>query len=161
MKLAIGEVPCRNSSSCVLCDLSTDFWSWIEHQAPLQSVPPNNLLLSEGEQPSRVVMICSGVVQLYHSTSQGRAATLKLAHAGELLGFSEMLTQKPYDASAMTTEWCQLRIVKEGDFFHLLSASPELKGQMLTLVAKELCETRERLREFLLEGLRQLIDSFM
>ena len=140
MKPSAREAPCRNSRYCILCDVPPEVWSWIERRAPLQRVPPGNLLFKEGDKPTELIVVCSGAVEFYYSTPQGRTAVRRVARAGDLLGYTGMLAKKPFDASAMTVEWCQLRFVKKADFFHLLKTVPELREHIERLMAQELYE---------------------
>jgi len=140
MKPPVRGVPCRNIQSCLFCRGLPDLWSWIERRARLQQVPPGNLLFKEGDEPTELVVVCSGAIELYYSTSHGRTAIRKCARVGDLLGYTGRLAKKPFDASAMTVEWCQLRFVKKADFFHLLKTVPELREHIERLMAQELYE---------------------
>ena len=65
-------------------------------------IPPQHQIFSQGESPHTVFFICSGLVKLTRTESDGRQVIVGLRRAGTILGASTLLLGMPYAATAET-----------------------------------------------------------
>jgi CRP/FNR family transcriptional regulator, cyclic AMP receptor protein len=94
------------------------------------------VLYREGQRCAGIFRIESGEVKLSVSSSSGRTAILKIAHAGELLGVTEAFTDSSYLTSAETMEQSQVSFIPRSHLEGLLSHA-ELTAQILVQLSSE------------------------
>lgn len=130
--------------------------------------PKGSVLFVEGEKPRGVFILCSGRVKLTTSSSEGKTLILKIAEAGDLLGLSSAILDRPYEVSAETLSPCQVNTIKRDDFLKFIGEhveacmhSAEQLSQKYHAAQKEirslgLCQsTGEKLAKLLLDWSEQ------
>lgn len=65
-------------------------------------LPPQHVIFSQGEAPHTVCLICSGLVKLTRTESDGNPVIVGLRKTGWLLGASAVLPGLPYASMAET-----------------------------------------------------------
>jgi CRP/FNR family cyclic AMP-dependent transcriptional regulator len=79
-------------------------------------LPPQQVIFSQGESPHTVCLICSGLVKLTRTQSDGKRAIIGLRKTGWLLGAAALLPGLPYASTAETVQRSKLCFVS-GDRF--------------------------------------------
>ena len=59
-------------------------------------VPPEHEIFSQGESPHTVCLICSGLVKLTRTESDGTRVIVGLREGGSMLGAVSLFLKKPY-----------------------------------------------------------------
>ena len=90
-----------------------------------QYYPNKSVIFREGESPTGVFMLTNGAVKLSITSSKGRAAILRVARPGDILGLSSVITGEPYLATAETLEETEVAYVERAQFMEFLRCSPE------------------------------------
>jgi CRP/FNR family transcriptional regulator, cyclic AMP receptor protein len=98
------------------------------------------VLFQESEPLEIVYILCSGKVKLSVASRDGRTIILRLAHAGEVLGLSAALSERPYESTAETLEPCTCKAVPRADFMRFLEQCPEASIHVARVLAAE-CQT--------------------
>jgi CRP/FNR family transcriptional regulator len=127
MKSPYG-LPCIEScSSCKLrsddffCTLSEDSlraFNQITHAAVF---PGGAAIFTEGQDPQGIFMLCRGQAKLSTTSREGKTFILRIAKPGEVLGLHSIVTGKPYELTAETTQPSQLDFVSRKDFLRFLN----------------------------------------
>ena len=94
------------------------------------------VLYQEGQRCAGIFRIESGEVKLSVTSSSGRTAILKIAHAGELLGVTEAFTDSSYLTSAEAMEQSQVSFIPRSHLEGLLSHA-ELTAKILAQLSSE------------------------
>jgi CRP/FNR family transcriptional regulator len=87
--------------------------------------PKNSLLFVEGEDPRGIFILCSGRVKLTTSSTDGKRLILKIVEAGEVLGLSAAILDRPYEVTAETIQPSQVNFIKRDDFLKFLATYSE------------------------------------
>ena len=74
-------------------------------------VPPQHVIFSQGESPHTVCLICSGMVKLTRTESDGSRVIVGLRRKGWLLGAGALLPGRPYASTAETVTQSKLCFV--------------------------------------------------
>src|ERR1044071_7050789 len=82
--------------------------------------PKGAVLFVEGQSPRGVFMLCNGRVKLTTCSSDGKAIISRIAEAGEVLGLSASVSDRPYMATAETLIPCQVNFIRRDDFLRFL-----------------------------------------
>lgn len=101
--------------------------------------PAGSVLFAEGQNPRGVFMICRGKAKLTTTSSSGKTLITHVAEAGEVLGLSSLLAERPHKATAETLEPSQINFIKKDDFVRFLKAN----GDACFRAARQLSEECE------------------
>ena len=108
---------------CGLCDDALQSLNFVSHKSIL---PAGAILFVEGQAPRGLFIVCSGKVNLYTTTREGKVLILRTAEAGEALGLSAAISNVGYETTAETATPCQLSFVERKDILELLSSHSEI-----------------------------------
>jgi CRP/FNR family transcriptional regulator len=87
--------------------------------------PRGATLFVEDEEPRGVFILCRGSVKLTMSSSNGRTLIVRTAQAGEVLGVSAVMLNRPYEFTAETLEPSQVNFVRRDQFMQFLARHNE------------------------------------
>ncbi len=91
-------------------------------------------LFVEGEPPRGIYILCSGLGRLMASSADGKAVTLRLVEAGEVLGLGSVIANEPYQATGEILFPSQVSLIPRLQFMQFLRAH----GDVSLRVAKHL-----------------------
>ncbi len=74
--------------------------------------PRGKVLFAEGEPARGVYILRTGKATVSICSSQGRIVTLRIAHAGDLLGLNSVLQSSVYDATVTTVESSRTEFIR-------------------------------------------------
>lgn len=112
-------------------------------------------LFHEGSQPLGLYCVNDGLVKVYKTTSNGKAQILRLAKAGDFLGYRALLSDERYAASATVLEDATICFIPKDSFFHLLSLDNRLYQRLLKQVSHELGVMEEKLADLSSKSVRE------
>lgn len=92
------ECPARKEQ--FFCDLSSHTLQRLNEIKAAAVYPKRSILFMEGQQPRGVFVLCAGQAKLSASSFAGKAIITKIANAGEALGLSAVVANRPYEVTA-------------------------------------------------------------
>lgn len=105
--------------------------SILESVAVVRRYPKKRTILFQGEVPTSVLVLRSGIVKVYGITSDGDQRTVTLLTAGDVFPMSWVFGKSPvciYYFEALTD--CVVWAVSKEDYEQALATSPDLKEQI-------------------------------
>ena len=142
----------HNCTSCNrrhrFCDMNPQSVDTMERIKFTAMYPKGSLLFVEGEKPRGVFVLCSGKVKLTTSSSEGRTLIVRIAEAGELLGASAVLLQKPYEMSVETIEPCQINFIRNEEFMAWIQTDREAMMSVARQLSDNYYEAQREIRSF-------------
>ena len=126
-------------------------------------VPPQHVIYSQGESPHIVCLICTGMVKLTSTESDGNRSIVGLRRAGYMMGAVPSIINMPYVTTAETITRSRLCLVPTETFIKLIDTyagfsrwiltmlSRRLRSSMLSISEKSCVSGRHRLEKFLWE----------
>jgi CRP/FNR family cyclic AMP-dependent transcriptional regulator len=130
----------HNCTTCThrsnFCNMDAKSVAMLERVKFTAMYPKGSLLFVEGETPRGVYVLCSGKVKLTTSSTEGRTLIIRIAGAGELLGASAVLLQKPFETSVETIEPCQVNFIRNEEFMAWIQSD----SHAMMSVAKQLSD---------------------
>lgn len=97
----------------------------------------NQPLFIEGSYPRGVFCIISGKVKVFSTGETGKEQIIRIAGAGDVVGFRALFGEEPYRLSATTLEQSSIFFIKIEDFLELVHSQPELLQAVLRELSKE------------------------
>jgi CRP-like cAMP-binding protein len=129
----------------------------------LRVVPPQHEIFSQGESHHTICLICSGLVKLTRTESDGNRAIVGLRQAGSMLGAAALFLNMPYATTAETITRSKLCFVPPETFNQAMDTnaqfsrwismilSREVRFSMLSISEKSCLSGKHRLEKFLWE----------
>ncbi|MGB8011683.1 MAG: Crp/Fnr family transcriptional regulator [Terriglobales bacterium] len=96
--------------------------------------PKSAMLFIEGQQPRGVFMLCTGKAKLSTSSSEGKTVITKISGAGDVLGLSATISNRPYEVTAEMIEPGQANFITRDALLHFMREY----GEVAVRVAEQL-----------------------
>ena len=96
--------------------------------------PKSAMLFIEGQQPRGVFVLCTGKAKLSTSSLEGKTVITKISEAGDVLGLSAAISNRPYEVTAEMIEPGQANFITRD----ALLAFMREYGQVAVRVAEQL-----------------------
>ena len=96
--------------------------------------PKSAMLFIEGQQPRGVFVLCSGKAKLSTSSVEGRTVITKISDAGDVLGLSATISNRPYEVTAEMIEPGQANFITRDALLQFLREY----GEVALRVAEQL-----------------------
>jgi CRP/FNR family cyclic AMP-dependent transcriptional regulator len=82
--------------------------------------PKSAMLFIEGQQPRGVFVLCTGKAKLSTSSAEGKTIITKISEAGDVLGLSATISNRPYEVTAEMIEPGQANFITRDALMHFL-----------------------------------------
>jgi CRP/FNR family transcriptional regulator, cyclic AMP receptor protein len=99
--------------------------------------PKSAMLFIEGQQPRGVFVLCTGRAKLSTSSTEGKTVITKVCEAGDVLGLSATISNRPYEVTAEMIEPGQANFITRDALLHFMREH----GQVAVRVAEQLSQT--------------------
>ncbi len=96
--------------------------------------PKSAMLFIEGQQPRGVFVLCTGKAKLSTSSAEGRTVITKISEAGDVLGLSATVSNRPYEVTAEMIEPGQANFITRDALMHFMREY----GEVAVRVAEQL-----------------------
>ena len=118
----------------------------LESTQHVSDLPANRVIFSERDTPDALFIVVSGDVKLSINSSDGRRLSIRIVHAGEVLGLGSVLAATPYEVTAETLYPSRIAKVERQDFLNFLSRHPEAYKAVTEDLSRNVNLACERLR---------------
>ncbi len=103
------------------------------------------ILFKEGNSPWGLYFIETGKVKLYKYGRDGKEQIIKIAHAGEFIGYTALLNDIKYNVSAAVLEATTLAYIRKQDFLEYFRESNSIIRHFTQLLCQDLTEAEQRI----------------
>jgi len=95
---------CPMREEHLFCNLPTTAVQRLNEIRSTAIYPKSAMLFIEGQQPRGVFVLCTGKAKLSTSSSEGKTVITKISEAGDVLGLSATISNRPYEVTAEMIE---------------------------------------------------------
>ena len=117
--------------------------------------PKGQPVFNEGSYPLGIYGIDKGKVIVEDSGDDGKMQILRLAKAGDLLGYRALFCHEKYNASAVAIEDSNLVFIPKDVFFEVLSSNMKLAMGIIQLLTNDLKQAENHLTELAQRPVRE------
>jgi CRP/FNR family transcriptional regulator, cyclic AMP receptor protein len=111
--------------------------------------PANATLLTEGQVPRGVYIVCSGRAKVSVEARDGKTIILKIAGDRHVLGLSAVVTRGPSLITATTLVVCQIKFVERESLLRLIAYSGGVALASASILAREVTTSFDDVYELL------------
>lgn len=113
----------------------------------VQSWPAGRILFREGELPAGVYVLLSGEVDLIFSSRSGKAKTLRIAVAGQILGLSSLVSGRAHEYTASTESATTVTgYIDREKLLDVLNQEPRLWFSVLQILSGDIQSCYDRMK---------------
>lgn len=123
----------------------------------VKSFSPKQFIYREGDTTSFVYYVHSGKVKITNVNNEGKEMVLELCKNDDFFGYWGALEEQQHAETAEAMEDCVIWQIPIADFRGLLSASAEVSGKFLKLLAKNIRTKEKRILELAYESVRKRV----
>lgn len=129
----------------------------LSENRPLRTFKKKDMLFMEGQTPNDLYFISKGSVKTYKINYDGKELVTGIIKAGDFLGYTPLLEEKPYSENAEALEDTQVSIIPKNDFLMLLYSSKDVARKFIQLLSNNLDEAEKRLLDVAYQSVRQRV----
>jgi CRP/FNR family transcriptional regulator len=146
MEIVESCLSCDRRQGRLFCDVGTSALHQMDSIKHATVYPRGAILFVEGQKAAGVFVLCAGRVKLSTSSSDGKTIIMRIAEAGEVLGLSGALSDRPYKATAETLDPCQIGFIERQAFLRYLGNHPEICLRVAAHLSNNYRATFEQVR---------------
>src|SRR5689334_4244261 len=117
---------CESRSKSVFCQLGAAPARELDRHKIANHYRRKQVLFYEGQNPSGLYCVNSGKVKLYKTGADGRSLIVRMAEAGDLVGYRALFSDEPYHATAEMIEEGDVCFVDKQTLFEMVAKDPGL-----------------------------------
>lgn len=119
-------------------------------------------IFSEGNHPARLHYVKQGKVKVYKTNDAGKELIVRIAKEGEFFGYTALLKNEPYKATAEALEKAEIISVPRSEFEELMNTNAQVTRKFIALLAADVAEKEEQLIRLAYSSLRRKVaDSLL
>ena len=99
----------------------------------------------------------SGKVKLYKTSEDGRELIVKIAQAGDFLGFLALFKEDAYPESAAALDDSAVKLIPKSDFAALVFGNRDVNTRFIKMLASHVAEREQQLIELAYNSVRKRV----
>lgn len=120
-----------------------------------------DVIFREGEAPRWLFYIESGKVKLYKTSEDGRELIVKLAQAGDFLGYLALFNEDAYSENAAAVEDCAIKLIPKTDFAALVFGNRDVNARFIKMLANHVAEREQQLIDLAYNSVRKRVAGML
>jgi CRP/FNR family transcriptional regulator, cyclic AMP receptor protein len=141
---------CAMRQTCDFCNLPDLLMTKFNSMGHLTLYPANATLITEGQVPRGVYIMCSGRSKLSVVARDGKTIILKIAGNRHVMGLSAVISGGPSPVPVTTIELCQIKFVERDSFLRLIESDSRAALACAAMLAQEVTTSFDDVHDLLL-----------
>jgi CRP/FNR family transcriptional regulator, cyclic AMP receptor protein len=143
---------CKFREDRLFCNLPRAAVERLNSIKSTATYPKSAVLFIEGQLPRGVFILCNGKAKLSTTSSDGKTIIVKMASAGDVLGLSATISNRPYEVTAEVMEPTQANFIARQDFLKFLKDHGEASLQVAEQLSSSYYSAYQEIRTLGLSG---------
>ncbi len=136
--MAVGEYATSSGKRLSIRSMPPELTALIEPYMHQKEYSTGEYLMRQGETAQSIMVISSGVVEVFTTDASGKRQHINKVSAGDVLGEMSLLTGEKRTASVVALSDVKSRLLPAGRFHQIAHQHPELSVVLTQLVADRL-----------------------
>ncbi len=125
--------------------------------SPLKQYNKKRILFEEGKNPRNLFYIKSGFVKIYKTNEFGKEFILNVKTPGEIIGFTSLIKNEPYNFSAATLSSSEIYEVGKEDFLKLFFSNNHTALHIIKLMSQNIVLKENQLLSLAYDSVRKRV----
>jgi CRP/FNR family transcriptional regulator, cyclic AMP receptor protein len=136
----------------LFCNLSLPAVNRLNEIKSTAIYPKSTMLFIEGQQPRGVFVLCAGKAKLSTSSTEGKTIITQISQAGDVLGLSAAISNRPYEVTAEMIEPGQANFIPRESLLQFLREYGEVAVRVAEQLSRHYYAAYEEIRTLGLAG---------
>lgn len=155
------DAKCPVTDCFVLKYCPEDWYFSIRDKITLGSYGKGQKVIFKGSPVQWICIVHTGKLKIYNENNHGREVILRLAKAGDIIGYSAMGDKLIYSSSASAIEDTSVCFIPKNVFLELVMSNPEVTGHIMMHLLEELRKAEVRINNLALYSVKQRIANVL
>jgi len=152
-----GCAKCKFPLSTIFHSLSDSSLKELEDNKVDLFVKRKQNIFVQGNVPQYVYIVRKGKIKVFILGENGKEQIVRVAKEGDTIGYRSLLNDEKYFATAVAMDDCELCAVTKTFFFDEVARNPILAKDTLTLLAKQLRNSENRMFSLAYKSVKERI----
>lgn len=148
---------CSKRFSSVFCKAENDSIAAINDQKICSQYKKGQVIFNENGHPFGLYCINSGKIKISRNGDDGREIIVRLAKAGDIIGYKSLLSAQRYTASAVALDECSVCFIPKDLFLTVLKKDANLSLELMSLLSAELSKAETKLAHLAQKPVRERV----
>jgi len=161
-------INCLETKNSIFKVLTNEEKDMLAHSANTLEFKKNDFIYKEGYLPSGLMVLAKGKVKIFKDALNGKEQILRLANAGDFIGYRALFAQEPYNASASALDDCIVCLFSKDALYKTIYQNADFALQIIHFFARELgyaesnlvSLTQKHIRGRLAESIIRLAETY-
>jgi len=153
-------VDCKNCESrlnSIFCTLEDTEIDAINNNKGCSFYKKRQIIFSQGAKPHGLFVIYSGKVKLYQLAENGREQIVRMAKAGDVIGYRALLSDDHYTSFAETIEESNICLIPKELFFSMVNKNSSITVQLMKLLTHDLKNAEHKVTDLAQKPVKERI----
>lgn len=146
---------CGSRHKSIFCHLELDELAAFSENKSCISFKKGQQIFHEGAQPLGIFCVNDGKVKIAYSGHDGKEQIVRMAKAGDVLGYRALLSAERYNASATAIDETNVCFVPRDTFFSVLKKNSGLSMEIIKMLSGELKKAEQTITDFAQRPVRE------
>ncbi len=145
---------CRNSNSSLVKFCTAQEVEEINQTKTCISYKRGETLFHEGGLPLGIFCVNSGAVKIVKEASGGKEMIVRIAQAGDVIGYRSLIMHQRYAASAVAAEDCKVCLIPKDEFIKLSINNRKFYDELMKMICEDLKDSQNKMAEIAYKPVR-------
>ncbi len=123
--------------------------------------PAGAIIAQEGDSVESIIVVRSGRVKTYRSTSDGEQYVIDVLHGGQALWLGLFMADHTYNYSVQCLTPVRLCLIHRADVEHMFSSHPDVAMDLIRMISTELDRAEERIMMLSIRDPRRRLAEYL
>jgi CRP/FNR family transcriptional regulator, polysaccharide utilization system transcription regulator len=148
---------CESRGSSVFCDLHKHELDQLEADKGCMLYKKGQVVFSAGAYPHGLFCVKEGKIKIFRVGDEGKEQIVRLAKAGDILGYRALLSGDKYASSAEAIEESKICFVPSQTFLSILEGNGILSMHIMKLLSQDLKNAEHKMIDLAQKPVRERV----
>ncbi|MBX7225711.1 MAG: Crp/Fnr family transcriptional regulator [Chitinophagales bacterium] len=146
---------CTNRHHSVFCNLSSEEMKEMDYKKNCTSYKKGQQIFHENTYPFGLYCISSGKIKIARTGDEGKEQIIRLAKAGDILGYRALLSGDKYSCYAEAIEDSSLCFIPKDEFLNLVNKNANVSIGLMKLLSEDLKVAQQKITDLAQKPVRE------
>jgi CRP-like cAMP-binding protein len=146
---------CLGRKRSLFSGLDDEMLCSIDHNKNTIQHDKGQLLFLEGTMPLGLFCVNEGKVKIYKTGESGKEQIIRIAQAGDFLGYRALLSEETYASSAAILEEAKVCFIPKESFVHVLNSDTDFRRRLMKAICHELGIVEQQMADLSQKSVRE------
>ena len=146
---------CSNRHNSVFCNLTPEEMKEIDYKKNCTSYKKGQQIFHENAYPFGLFCISSGKIKVARTGDEGKEQIIRLAKAGDILGYRALLSGDKYSCYAEAIEDSSLCFIPKDEFLNIVNKNANVSIGLMKLLSEDLKVAQQKITDLAQKPVRE------